>query len=1115
MKITNRIVDSNDSTVGYLIDDGSFIRPECKKALYNEMFITALIAEGYKYYSYDADTIEDPTGMPIAQLPAVSRYDADKVDDVGFFASVTNADIDAMSDAAASKYYTFREASAVKFKEEDSYEINSREDFIAYLKGIERNLYEVNFSTDNRPINAFVNPEALFTVDEIEKDQEVRKLFNIIIKRHRFRNYASYMDLVRWLMQKGVLNTETPTTAEFLNAYYAWGPEGIKDSCVDYKLKLNVDGIFEFMSDTLFSNDPMTYMTANRSHKVSVIDGNDNIHFLRESQSTSEITDAADFQRSRLSLISNETLLSLRRRTGNGRKYLAVGKTLVSDVSDRVYFNVITESGYAYTYKVAHNKLKIGLTHTNTTSEVYSTSINFGFATIAQDVVIPLDYIRNENDYYLWNLAILKSAQLIQKKSKKAPVSGTAEFLRNDGVNPVAVINMMAHSICKNPNFNSNGRYNFKDRGYDMLDALNTYLQPIPEAILNAYKLSLEDLTEGMTTFLDLADVDDLADRRLDMANNRIMPGDAGYDTTFIDESTALGKKEADRRAASNAVTSTKNFDAIDYYHMMRFVHDCIHGNLAINNFGDGILEDMGASYMISAECILSVIYAEFGNNPDLGSAEQAILDMENGNLIDINNIFRMRDNAWKGYMMDFAEYRRLRADKNTWVWAYCTKVFRELSNAPIEKQRPYLMELVVLENNKIDLPARQLMTTCVADAISKLNLDDTRFAEEGKYAYNWSEAKVAMESADFVAAKLFFYILAGGVKTQPIDGMYKIPMQVQEGIDTVIDVPVPVYDFVKGFNTAAHKRYITVYDFCAYEYNVNTKEGTFSLYLVNADVDPWHVKPKTGYNIKSYPLMPNYQESTALDNANGEGFYLQAKNTGSICVTPLKQSYRSLFIPQPVITDGYDEVYMNEQLVKGAQSYTDMEDFLLPSQQEFIFAYIKRWTLAKRAAAANNCKLVSMPLKQDIVYHELAGNYCAEIPSMELVMSKDVTVDDRAFATDTNIKLHSWKDNVEGIALLSNKGTVIKQMAVDDLSVDAIDSQKVILGGQTFCPVPVFVSGNYLVIKSDGFMRVPVSRITPEQLAQFEADGILYNIGGGKYYIHAVNGGYILEVNQ
>lgn len=1105
MQILNKIVD-NGTIVGYQVEDGQFTLPMCKKALYVEMYMNPLIQAGYKYYGYDADLIEDPSGVPICNHPAMDR---NEVDELEWAASLDLASSSALSDAEASKFYTFREESAYKFKTEPSYQINTREEFIAYLEQAASTFFGVNYVTDNRPINYFVNPDALFTIDEVIEHPEYKKYFDIMVKRHHIRNYGTYTQLIEWLCERGVLNTHTPTMAEFLSAYYAWGPEGIKDKCVRFETKLNVDGVFQFMKDPLTAPSAESYAFDNRVGKVSVVDAREGLHFLKTHESFNDITDVTDFKRARIIINSNNQLLAVRRSANVGKKYQAIAGTSYSDVSDRLYITLISESGYTYCYKVAHNKIKLGLAHSESNGAVYSSGVNFTLASAFPAVNLPIDVIENATDYYLWNLAIIKAVELVTAKSQKAPVRSTSEFMLKDGMNPVAVIDMISHSLSRNKEFNVNKRYTLSSNDDDMCNALELYLQDIPEYILSAFNLTEEDLENGIDSFLELADVDDLRDRREQMMDQKIGPGQQGFDETFKDYFAKYAKSQALVSQVSQLVgRSAKKYDAIDYYTKLRFVHDCLHGEISVDNFGDGIMADLGASYLLAAECMLSVIYAEYGNNVDRTVAEQAIAYMDTSDLIDINRIFKVRDNAYKGYMVDFAKYRKTRGCTNSWIWAYCTKVFREISNAPIEQQRPYLMELVVLENSKPDLLTRQLMTKCVEDAIEKAGLSEELFASDGPIA-TWNEKKCAMQSADWLAAQLFFYIYAGGVKSEPVNGVYHISMNMYDTRNLEIDIPENVYTFVRSFNKEIHKRYITVYDFCKYEYNPNTTTGTFNFCLVNANVDPWHVKPKKGYSIKSYSLLPNYYEQATLDKANGVGFYEGNYGTKAISVAPLIGAYRNQFIPTSELT----EIMAYEDEVRHCSEPEPLYDYLNPEQHEYIFAYVRRWAMEKKKAQAEGKKLISIPLKQDIVYAPMAYSFCDEIPATSPVYSDDITVDDKACQKVTDVKNISWRDFFSANTAIETKQVTVKEFAVNDINMDEAIAMQDILSGEYQVSTPITITGNYINVKGDDVFRIAVSRLTPEQIMQFANAGILRKVSDNKYFIRAINGDFMLEV--
>lgn len=1105
MQILKRIVDGNE-TVGYQVNDGTFTLPMCNKALYLEMYMVPLIESGYKYYGYDANLIEDPDGVPISTRESIDKSELDELE---WFASIDLAANESLSDAEASKYYTFREASMFEFKKEASYQINTREELIAYLEQAKNAFYGVSYVADNRPLNYFVNPDALFTIDELIANPEYKAYFDIITKRHRMRNYGSYIQLVNWLCEQGVLQTKTPTMAEFLAAYYAWGPEGIKDKCIGVETKLNVDGTFQFMRDPLNSSSAESHVFDNRISKVSVVDAHENIHFLKTHENFSDVVDITEFKRSRIALNSNNAILSIRRSANTGKRYTPIANTLYSDVSDRLYINLLSDSGYTYCYKVAHNALKLGLAHSDTNGSVYYSANNFSLSSAFSGVDLPIDVISSTTDYYMWNLAIIKAVQVINNKSKKAPVSSTSEFMLKDGMNPIAVIEMIAHSIAKNKEFNSNKKYTLSAVDDDMCNALELYLEDLPEYLLDAFNLTFDDLDNGIDSFLELADVDDLRDRREQMMDQKIEPGQPGFDYTFKDYQTKYAKNQALVSSVSELVgRSDKKYDAIDYYTKLKFVHDCLHGDVSADNFGDGLLADLGASYLLAAECMLSVVYAEYGNDISKDKAEEVILGLDNSDLIDISKIFKVRDSGFKGYMVDFANYRHTRGCENTWIWAYCTKVFREISNAPIEKQRPYLMELVVLENNKADAPTRRLVTECVKMAIEKANFSTEEYSAFGTMN-NWDDKKCAVKSAEWIAAQLFFYIYAGGIKAEPVNDVYNVKMNINDAQDLEIEIPVAVYDFIKAFNKDIHKRYITVYDYCKYEYNPNTTVGTFNFCLVNASVDPWHVKPKKGYSIKSYALLPNYYEQETLDKANGNNFYLSNYNSKAIAVQPIKTTYRNNFIP----TSELQEIMMYEDEVRAMTEPEQLYDFLSSEQHEYIFAYVKRFAMERKKARAMGKVLVSVPLKQDIVYAPLAYSYCDEVPATSPVYSDDLSLNDKTSQEDATVKKVSWNDfNTANIAIES-KMVTIKEFSINDIDPNDVTRMQDILSGEYDSNVPISITGNYINVKGDTLFRIAVSKLSPDQLEQFAQEGIIRHISGTKYFIRAINGDFVLEV--
>lgn len=1110
MKITNKIVE-NGNIVGYMIEDGRFSLPMCKDALYDEVYITGLISEGYKYYSREANNIEDKDGNSISNLPAI---ELSTLDMVAWNASLDVALSSSMSDAEASKYYSFKEESVVQFRTESTYEINTREELIHYLEGLRRALYSVGYSTDNRPLNSFVNPDALFTIDEVEKNPDIKTYLDIMVKRHTFRNYTAYINLCKWLCDKGVLKSTTPSQAEFLSAYYAWGPEGIKDKCTGMEVKLSVDGSFSYASDPLSSRNKEENTAANRDSVYALFDDHENLCYLKIKQETRSITDVLDFGRARVNISSNNVLFALRRGEPTGFKYNVVPgtalrskSTYLSDVTDRIYFTLISESGYNYQYKAALNKLRLGLNHSQSSKTAYYNNMNFMFQSVVDSFRIPMIKVGNAEDYYLWNLIVAKVANIIQQRTRIAPANSTMEFLTGDGLNPIAAVGYMASRTTPS-DYGRDAKYELLRSDIGLKDAMSYFFREIPDNVLNAFMIKSEDLENGIGSFLELADVDDLRDRRELMRQGILVPGMEGYDDSYI-----LGYETMSER---DKITMHPRYeDSIDYYTQLKFAWDCLNGNTSVDYFGDGIVADNTMmSYEDICDVILTVCYAEFNGN--YSSMADYILNIEDSKLFNIDDWLPERSAALRGYRVDFSQFREKRAGSDTTYWAYCSKVFREISNAPLEKQRPYLMELIVLNRAiKADNVVRQLMHAVVKEALDKMEFSEAPFMATGDL-HEWNLKRCAYASIDFVAANLFFYVLSGRVKSELVNGKYIIPFKLWESKEVNIEITPEVYDFIKKVNPETHKKYITVYDFCKYEYNQYSKTGTFSICLVNASVDPWHVIPKKGYAIRSYSLLPNYYDADALNKANGENFYDLAISNNAIIgqkinntfySTPLKGVPATAF--DPYIDDS--EMKIIRDTCDMAQSIDDLSAYFTDGVQECIFEYVKRWTFEKKKARAMGKKLYTIPLKQDIVYHNLAYMLCDEVPETESVFGGDEVNERQAQTLAVMVPLKPIEAGEVYMEISTNK-LKIRRFEVSDIATN-LEFSKDILSGDYESALPIVVSGNYINFKAGEQIRLLVPAMKVSDFETLAQDGICKKIGENKFYIKALNGNYVVEV--
>lgn len=1110
MRLVNKITD-NGQIVGYTVDmDYPELMPMPKNALYSEMILVPLVQAGYKYYSREANDIVDPSGNSITTLPEIPLSNID-IDLWNSGRDIESSE--AMSDTEASKYYSYKEDSIVQFRTEDSYEINTREEFLNYLESIRRALYTVSYTVDNRPLGAFVNPQAMFTIDELLSNPDYVKYFDIIVKRHVFRNYTAYKKLINWLCDKGVLNTTEPSTAEFLAAYYAWGPEGVNVKCTNYEVKMNVDGTFTYVDDSLPPTSSLAnHVLANRDSRYAIFDDRYNVYSLKLKENYRDIQTYTDLKRARIAIPDDSTIMQMRRSEPTGYKYklmpaLTASKcsTSVSDVSDRVYFTFLSNDGFAYQYKIAHNKIRIGLAHGNQT--VYLAESNFSIQSIISNIKLPIIWLSCQQDYYIWNMTITKIISMTKDSVVPTPVQNTSEYLIRDGVNPVGVVDYMACHVDPSYYKSTKGeitKYQMRDYSAGLTNVMIEFLKPIPQYALDAFMLREDDLENGLLSFIELADPDDLIDRRQKMREGEILPGDPLYDDTYIDDTQF--RAGFDKR------------DALDYYSQIKFAYDCIVGGITIGAFGDGQAEDAEVDSIVNmSTIILSAAYAEYGT--DYSAMQDFIRHIEDNKLVDISEYIAPRDAAYVGYLIDMANFRKLKCDFDTTLSiAYVSKVFRELSNKPVDQQRPYLLEIISLGNNKYDKDIKKVLRAVVQMAIDAANLSTEPLAAYG-VGKDWTLKKCIEASADYCAATLLFYIVAGKFKgKEPVNGMHTLNLPIAGCEDLNIILPANVIDFVmQRFDINEHRRYITLFDLCKREYESNTNGGNFNICLVNADVTPWSVTPKKGFTIGTYSLMPNYYGSEALIKSCGPEYFEAAcaskaligvEQNGNFIQTPIKEGTKQRML----ITFDDEIVEMDAaNIISTAECPADLYTFLNPRDFESVEAYIKRWTLEKKRAKEQGKILLSIPLKQDIVYKDMAAFLYNEVPVDHPVYVDALSgVNERGFILNAARVPLRYEENA-GVYLVTANYYHVEPFNLGDISLESPNIDAILSGDYT-PSMNVMVMGNTIFSNAGEDIRFNVTALNQSEIDNLAATNVIVSVGENIYYCKAVNGDFIIK---
>ncbi len=1040
MKVTNKLISAGEH-IGYILADEGLDEPEyvLKQGVFSELYLTALIESGYKVFNYNADDIEDVSGQKLIDLPE-KEVDLDK----NMLNYMNEVALSAMSDVDASKYYSYREELSVKFLDPVSVEISTREDLLLYLDQCAIFINKNGYSPDNRPLNSFVAREALFSCDEIKRGGDICKYLPIIEKRRIFRDVRAYKYLIKWLVDNAKLDMRNLSYVSLIQAYMAWGVDGLKDSCIRIDVKNNVDGAFNTLNDRM-RND----IGWNRTQHIGILDSNLVLYNGKKSLDISQIT---EFGREPLILKNDGTLLKYRRNMSTwGSNAIPVG-VYEADISNRIYYSLISEEGYPYVFKCTHNRQIL-----YSGGFPMSTGIMFQIRSSYVGITYDITRTPNEDTYYLWNMAIAKANDIIKKVVVPIPVSSTFEMIIKEGVSPLSAIKYIAYQIFYNKDkYSSNGYRNFLDQTPFYMRAMEKYCQPLPDELLKS--LEMQNVSYD--------DIEDFLIKTEDVPDEIIQ-------SLMSDESkNTKGMSPLDKMADALV------FKPLSYLDELRFVQNCLDNQVCIGAMGDGMESDGMSNLVQLAEFIMTCSYYELGKDADANKISAYIADFENRTSINIKSILRVRDKGYKGYLEDLCSLRGTRAyTASYWMWV--NKVYREMSNESADKQRHYMMEVISYKNDK-------RVTGQLADAVLKSAKD----CSEDVY-------KLIELSAYYVAARIFYSIIAGALE-QDSQGDYHFEYKFNEDkLDVVIDRYL--YAEVRNkFNPADNIRYISLYEYCNAEYS---ESGEFNFMCVNADINPWYVTPKSGMGLKSYNFAVNYQPIEVFNN-NSEAW----KNKLAECNGKTTYAIGKLNGDQWVINKTMD--YMTESECPYTEA--DISSVLQNGIVESVRSYYKRWMFTRKSTKGVGT-LVRMPLKQDIVYGGLA-KYFGVDSSQDLVIDEIGSYKGSEFLTTLDpIVISGSKTEYKGI---ESNGSKAKKIKIIDIPFDIIISATKVLRG-TFRPsCNTFMGSSMLTILQNGskLNEYRINELNDEMLNTLAAKQICYQINRHSFLFFADNGVFIVE---
>ena len=221
MEIVSRLsIDGNANAV--LIEDGEVKYPVFMESLHTKALFDQLVQSGYRLCGLPYDFKKD--GFEVMSLPVV-EYAPTQEEFQEMF------DMNDLEKYRQDELRTKLSVDDIQYIQQPpaEYTINTREEFLKYLRGLQT----ITVDNDFLPINYFVHPAARFTIEEW-RSGEFHEYFNIMESR-RCMPYWKFKRLRDWLISIGM--PEDGDAVDIVEYYCMWGIDGLNTRFVSSKRK--------------------------------------------------------------------------------------------------------------------------------------------------------------------------------------------------------------------------------------------------------------------------------------------------------------------------------------------------------------------------------------------------------------------------------------------------------------------------------------------------------------------------------------------------------------------------------------------------------------------------------------------------------------------------------------------------------------------------------------------------------------------------------------------------------------------------------------------------------------------------------------------------------------
>lgn len=1044
-----------DGKVCFNVDDDGLCYPLTERGLYEQGILEGLIDAGYKILDYHGNIIS-PDGVSIQDFATEECTASDSE-----IQAMYDIEEGALSEAEATSYFTRDTSFTCVEMKEPKVRIKTREEFISYLQKYRSAARLGLMDKDVQPINSFVAQEALFSLEELVENPEVIDYLRIVEERRRLKSYTAYETLVAFLQSEGVLG-ETYTVDDIRTAYLSWGICGIKASVLEMKTKFGVTARITDIDENETALDKTVGLTQELC--LATKDGR-----IIYSGGEEDLSDIEEYELSPVYPSIIAAYEDMMRNTRNWETDYNVVKCLVKKPCSRVYMTLLSDTGCTFHAKVDCDYLVIQSTTAN--------KFTAGYLKIrsTSGVYRPLEEFRSKDEYTKKCMAAAKVQDIVSARTIDTPVDNSFDLCLREGVAPMNVISYLSTRIAEDKKgiLLPGARSTLNDgyHGIDYSGAAEMYRDGPDKKYINKYNPDNLEY-DNLDTLIDI-----MINTRSQMESEgtylQVSKDDVGFEAASI--KTELIERPVER---------------------LEFARDCMDGFVSIDFFNEGKTLDGGTEVFQLANLLLRIIYTEEGTT-DLSVEEVKLKlrDIESTGIINMNTLIKPRVNAYKGYLKDRAILNSRRATECSTA-VYVTRVYRELSNAPIDEQRHYMFEGIVLDLfNKKHNPmvnVQNKIANSFIDALRTVPMDDMY-----KDALKLEAPSIALKIIFALALKQ-----ANVVEKDSTTTTVRI-MEDAGGNDVyTIDVKIDntVADAAADKNNYAVK-WVSLYDWC----DMEVTGGAFNLYCLNADIDPWYVKPKKGVRIPVYSFEVNWIRQNVYDTLPEDFRSSVVEQKARV------RQFESQYNDMALIDEGDVMDYVNDTIVYDNDTIDQVLDIQVT---ETIRNYDQRFKLHKKAAATDGKFIYRMRLKSDSVYANYASRFNSNPMSGdedEYEVINDKEKSNRWLRIVTPTLLSESIGNDKEISSLANR--VSRFDISSQKYIDVMRWDELVIGNFKSYTVNTIIGDKLCCVSAKGQITRDLSTLTKEDADKLTEKGILYQLSAREYLIKTITYDYKLEI--